>query len=112
MRCPAGRSIATAGRAGCWRIIDIVRHFIGSLPPCAFLRCPCDREEHVHESKEIAAVIIPADRQLTAWKRMRYWAIAHAVDDFYQGIVPAGVPFFVLERGYSYTAASGLALAA
>jgi FSR family fosmidomycin resistance protein-like MFS transporter len=43
---------------------------------------------------------------------MRYWAIAHAVDDFYQGIVPASVPFFVLERGYSYTAASGLALAA
>ncbi|MGF6880549.1 FSR family fosmidomycin resistance protein-like MFS transporter [Nocardia sp. GAS34] len=48
----------------------------------------------------------------SAWKRMRYWMIAHAVDDFYQGIVPASVPFFVLERGYSYTAASGLALAA
>lgn len=45
-------------------------------------------------------------------KRMRYWVIAHAVDDFYQGIVPASVPFFVLERGYSYTAASGLALSA
>ncbi|MFI6165325.1 MFS transporter [Nocardia sp. NPDC051052] len=46
------------------------------------------------------------------WKRMRYWVIAHAVDDFYQGLVPASIPFFVLERHYSYVAASGLALAA
>ena len=38
--------------------------------------------------------------------------IAHAIDDFYQGLVPAAIPFFVLERGYSYTAAAGLALAA
>lgn len=43
---------------------------------------------------------------------MRLWATAHAVDDFYQGLVPALVPFFVLERGYSYLGASGLALAA
>lgn len=43
---------------------------------------------------------------------MRYWVIAHAVDDFYQGLVPAAIPFFVLERHYSYAAASGLALAA
>ncbi|MFI9403672.1 MFS transporter [Nocardia sp. NPDC052316] len=43
---------------------------------------------------------------------MRYWVIAHAVDDFYQGLVPASIPFFVLERNYSYVAASGLALAA
>ncbi len=43
---------------------------------------------------------------------MQYWVIAHAVDDFYQGLVPAAIPFFVLERHYSYAAASGLALAA
>ncbi|NMO01931.1 MFS transporter [Gordonia sp. TBRC 11910] len=43
---------------------------------------------------------------------MRHWMIAHAVDDFYQGLVPASIPFFVLDRGYSYTAAAGLALAA
>lgn len=48
----------------------------------------------------------------TPWRRMRIWAAAHAVDDFYQGLVPAAVPFFVLERGYSYMGASGLALAA
>ncbi|WP_019930703.1 MFS transporter [Nocardia sp. BMG111209] len=48
----------------------------------------------------------------SAWHRMRYWVFAHAVDDFYQGLVPAAIPFFVLERHYSYTAASGLALAA
>jgi MFS transporter, FSR family, fosmidomycin resistance protein len=46
------------------------------------------------------------------WRRMRVWASAHAVDDFYQGLVPAAVPYFVLERHVSYVGASGLALAA
>lgn len=46
------------------------------------------------------------------WNRMRHWVVAHAVDDFYQGLVPASIPFFVLDRGYSYVAASGLVLAA
>jgi FSR family fosmidomycin resistance protein-like MFS transporter len=46
------------------------------------------------------------------WRRMRVWASAHAVDDFYQGLVPAAVPYFVLERHFSYLGASGLALAA
>ena len=40
------------------------------------------------------------------------WAAAHAVDDFYQGLVPAAVPYLVLARHYSYVEASGLALAA
>lgn len=53
-----------------------------------------------------------AEHRETVWKRMRYWVFAHIVDDFYQGLVPAAVPFFVLERGYSYIAAAGLALAA
>jgi MFS transporter, FSR family, fosmidomycin resistance protein len=43
---------------------------------------------------------------------MRLWSVAHAVDDFYQGLVPASVPYFVLDRHYGYVAASGLALAA
>ncbi len=43
---------------------------------------------------------------------MRIWAGAHAVDDFYQGLVPAAVPYFILERHVSYVGASGLALAA
>ncbi|MEU6843721.1 MFS transporter [Streptomyces sp. NPDC046716] len=43
---------------------------------------------------------------------MRIWASAHAVDDFYQGLVPAAVPYFVLQRDFSYVQASGLALAA
>ncbi|ROO85752.1 FSR family fosmidomycin resistance protein-like MFS transporter [Actinocorallia herbida] len=46
------------------------------------------------------------------WRRMRLWAAAHAVDDLYQGLVPACVPYFVLDRHYSYVAASGLTLAA
>ena len=44
--------------------------------------------------------------------RMAVWGLAHAVDDMYQGLVPASVPYFVLERHYSYLAASGLTLAA
>ncbi|MFI0242187.1 MFS transporter [Streptomyces sp. NPDC016845] len=43
---------------------------------------------------------------------MRVWAGAHAVDDFYQGLVPAAVPYFVLQRDFGYVQASGLALAA
>lgn len=48
----------------------------------------------------------------SAWRRMWLWAGAHAIDDFYQGLVPAAVPYFVLERHYSYAGAAGLAMAA
>ena len=51
-------------------------------------------------------------RPVSAWRRMRLWAAAHAVDDLYQGLVPACVPYFVLDRHYGYVAASGLSLAA
>ena len=37
---------------------------------------------------------------------------AHVVDDIYQGVVPALLPFMVAERGYSYAAVAGLTLAA
>lgn len=43
---------------------------------------------------------------------MRLCGAAHAVDDLYQGLVPACVPYLVLNRHYGYVAASGLALAA
>ena len=36
----------------------------------------------------------------------------HAVDDLYQGAVPAVVPFLVAERSYSYLAAAGITVAA
>ncbi|MFF4772617.1 MFS transporter [Microtetraspora fusca] len=45
-------------------------------------------------------------------RRIWVWAAAHAVDDLYQGLVPACVPYFVLDRHYGYVAASGLTLAA
>lgn len=38
--------------------------------------------------------------------------LAHVADDFYQGAVPALLPFLVAERHYSYAAISGLTLAA
>lgn len=37
---------------------------------------------------------------------------AHVVDDFYQGVIPALLPFLVAERHYSYAAISGITLAA
>lgn len=43
---------------------------------------------------------------------MRVWATAHAAIDFFQGAVPAAIPYFVLDRHYSYLQASGLSLAA
>lgn len=39
-------------------------------------------------------------------------ATAHVIDDFYQGVVPALLPFLVLERQYSYAAVAGLVFAA
>lgn len=39
-------------------------------------------------------------------------ASAHLIDDFYQGVVPALLPFLVLEKHYSYAAVAGLTLAA
>jgi FSR family fosmidomycin resistance protein-like MFS transporter len=45
-------------------------------------------------------------------KRIWLWGAAHAVDDLYQGLVPATLPYFVLDHRYSYVAASGLTLAA
>ena len=39
-------------------------------------------------------------------------ASAHVFDDFYQGVVPALLPFLVAERHYSYAAVAGLMLAA
>jgi len=43
---------------------------------------------------------------------MRTWALAHTAIDFFQGAVPAAIPYFVLERHCSYLQASGLSLAA
>lgn len=37
---------------------------------------------------------------------------AHVVDDLYQGVVPALLPFLVAERQYSFAAVAGLTLAA
>ncbi|WP_067474811.1 MFS transporter [Actinomadura hibisca] len=51
-------------------------------------------------------------RPPSAMRRMGMWAAVHAADDFYQGLVLASIPYFVLERHYSYLAASGLTLAA
>ena len=36
----------------------------------------------------------------------------HVVDDFYQGAVPAMLPFLAIERHYSYAGLTGITLAA
>jgi FSR family fosmidomycin resistance protein-like MFS transporter len=45
-------------------------------------------------------------------RRLATLTTSHLVDDLYQGAVPALVALMVLARGYSYTAATGLTLAA
>jgi FSR family fosmidomycin resistance protein-like MFS transporter len=70
------------------------------------------RHNHAdNDARDDARDNAPGDAR-TNWQRMRVWASAHAVDDFYQGLVPAAVPYFVLERHFSYLGASGLAMAA
>jgi len=44
-------------------------------------------------------------------RRVALFATSHAVDDMYQGAVPALLPFFVADRHYSYAAAAGLMFA-
>lgn len=44
--------------------------------------------------------------------RVGLLAFCHAIDDTYQGAVPAMLPFFIAERHYSYAAATGLTFAA
>ncbi|MEV6241255.1 MFS transporter [Lentzea sp. NPDC051838] len=44
--------------------------------------------------------------------RMSVLVAGHAVDDLYQGAVPAIVPFLVAERSYGYVAAAGITVAA
>ena len=45
-------------------------------------------------------------------RRLATLTASHLIDDLYQGAVPALVALMVLARGYSYTAATGLTLAA
>ncbi|WVH77384.1 MFS transporter [Lentzea sp. DG1S-22] len=45
-------------------------------------------------------------------RRMSVLVAGHAVNDLYQGAVPAVVPFLVAERHYGYVAAAGITVAA
>src|SRR3954469_14452402 len=97
MRSPAARDCATVGATGSWRIPDTDRQITGSRQ---------------HRTRLACAAVSTVIARRSDWQRMRIWASAHAVDDLYQGLVPATVPYFVLERHFSYAATSGLALAA
>ncbi|MDN3239517.1 MFS transporter [Glycomyces tritici] len=61
---------------------------------------------------QTAAPPATAEAAPSPLRRMWLWGTAHAVDDLYQGLVPAVVPYFVFDRGYGYVAATGLTLAA
>ncbi|MEH0980861.1 MFS transporter [Micromonospora sp. CPCC 205556] len=53
---------------------------------------------------------VPLDRGIT---RARWvLCVGHAVDDLYQGAVPALIPYLALARHYDYAAAAGITLAA
>jgi hypothetical protein len=42
------------------------------------------------------------------WRQVRLCAGAHAVDDVYQGLLLAAMPYFALQRHFSYVEAAGL----
>ncbi|HXZ99030.1 MAG TPA: MFS transporter [Candidatus Binatia bacterium] len=69
---------------------------VGGLPPDGSLAAVGDT----------AGVPTAVDRG-----RLAIFAVCHGVDDMYQGVVPALLPYFVLERHYSYAAATGLIFA-
>ncbi|WP_238604892.1 MFS transporter [Amycolatopsis sp. Poz14] len=54
---------------------------------------------------------LPAPTRPARWP-MPLMVLGHAVDDLYQGAVPALVPFLVAERHYGYLAAAGITVAA
>lgn len=56
--------------------------------------------------------VTPARRARPRVRALAVLTAGHAVDDVYQGAVPALVPVFVLAYGWSYTQASGLTFAA
>jgi FSR family fosmidomycin resistance protein-like MFS transporter len=56
-------------------------------------------------------VTLPASGPTVNRARVALFATCHAVDDTYQGAVPALLPFFVADRHYSYAAAAGLMFA-
>ncbi len=59
-----------------------------------------------------ASTVHPAAQMGTPWRQIGLWSAAHTVDDLFQSLVPAAIPFFVIDRHFSYVAASGLVLAA
>jgi FSR family fosmidomycin resistance protein-like MFS transporter len=54
----------------------------------------------------------PARTGIRDKRALAMLALSHVVDDLYLGAIPAILPFLVLERGYSYTSAAGITLAA
>jgi FSR family fosmidomycin resistance protein-like MFS transporter len=54
----------------------------------------------------------PVDDEAVNRRGVALMSSAHVVDDIYQGVVPALLPFMVADRGYSYAAVAGLTLAA
>jgi len=74
------------GASAAWRICDTNRHNIGSATVlAASIVSAMGRTDRV-------GVDDAPDLGGSHWRRMRVWASAHAVDDFYQGLVPAAVP--------------------
>jgi MFS transporter, FSR family, fosmidomycin resistance protein len=62
--------------------------------------------------RDLASTEVSGDRGVVDRARVALLAASHAVDDLYQGAVPALLPFFIADRHYSYAAATGLTFAA
>src|SRR6201996_3854281 len=105
MRSPASsrRSTNLATTLGAWRVSGITVQNTGGthLPPDGSLN-------------GMSESVPPPSREERRPGGRTMWLLSggHAVDDLYQGSVPALIPFFVAARHWDYAAASGITVAA
>jgi hypothetical protein len=98
------------GLGGSHRVMAVLRHIWAEYRKRE--RGPLRQGRVVSTAQAATGGDRTIDQYSSAWRRVRLWAGAHAVDDLYQGLIPAAVPYFVLQRHFSYVEASGLVLAA
>jgi MFS transporter, FSR family, fosmidomycin resistance protein len=65
-----------------------------------------------HQTSESLSERVPVRRLAASAPRLLLFGGTHAVDDLYQGAVPALLPFLAADRHYTYAGLTGITLAA
>jgi MFS transporter, FSR family, fosmidomycin resistance protein len=71
-----------------------------------------DLQPSSHQTSESQPERVPARRLAASAPRLLLFGGTHAVDDLYQGAVPALLPFLAADRHYTYAGLTGITLAA